>query len=209
MTCYHLVQSRAEMASGLESVQRACFPSLSADELITAAQYRAHTEIFPEGQLAIVTEAGQPVACSTDLICKIDFAHYQHRYLEAVGQNWLTTHDPQGDWLYGADIGVHPDHRRKGLSTRLYEARHNLVKKLNLKGHVAGGYLRNYGAVCTEMSAEDYVARVVAGDIFDATLSIQLKRGYIVHGILENYLEDPDCANMAALIVWHNPDYTG
>ena len=35
----------------------------------------------------------------------VDFTHFEHRYLDAVDHNWLTHHDPNGDWLYGADIG--------------------------------------------------------------------------------------------------------
>lgn len=207
MAEFEVVQSTPGMAEDLEAIQRACFPTLATNELITAAHYKTQMKVFPQGQFAVIDEKGKPVACSTDLMCKMDFGHYQHRYIDAVGNNWLGTHDPEGDWLYGADIGVHPDYRGKGLSTMLYDARKELVRRLNLRGHLAGGYLRGYGAVRDQMPPAAYVRKVIAGEIFDPTLSIQLKRGFEVHGIIEDYVDDPACANKAALIVWKNPDY--
>jgi GNAT superfamily N-acetyltransferase len=107
----------------------------------------------------------------------------------------------------GADIGVLPEYRRLGLATLLYRARHDLIRRLNLKGHVAGGMLKGYGQHRDKLSVEEYVAKVVAGEMFDPTLSIQLKRGFTVHGIIQNYVDDPSCDGKAAFIVWYNPEY--
>ena len=204
---FTVVQSRLEMVEQLEAVQRASFPSLAEDEIITAEQYAAHIERFPAGQMAIINKQGLVVACSTDFMTTVDFDHYEHRYIDAVDNNWLGHHNPEGDWLYGADIGVKPAYRGNGLSTMLYNARQALIRRLNLRGHVAGGYLAGYGAVSQQMSAAEYVQRVIAGDIFDPTLSIQLRRGFHVHGIIQNYVNDPLCDNKAAYIMWRNPDY--
>jgi len=204
---FTVVQSRLDMVEQLEAVQRACFPTLSEEEIITAEKYSAQIKRFPEGQLAVINEAGQVVACSTDFRTTVDFDHFEHRYIDAVDNNWLGNHDPDGDWLYGADIGVTPNYRRRGLSTRLYRARHDLVRRFNLRGHVAGGLLAGYGKLKDKMTVEEYVAKVTAGEIFDPTVSIQLKRGFKIHGIIQNYVDDPSCDNKAAFIVWHNPDY--
>ena len=59
------------------------------------------------------------------------------------------------------------------------------------------------------MSAEAYVAAVVAGRIEDPTLSVQLKAGFTVHGIIQHYVDDPACDGKAAFIVWYNPDFPG
>jgi GNAT superfamily N-acetyltransferase len=204
---FTVVNSSPEMVKQLEAVQRASFPTLAEDEIITAAHYAAQIERFPEGQLAVLNEAGQVVACSTDFRTKVDFDHFEHRYIDAVDHNWLGRHDPEGDWLYGADIGVLPAYRRRGLATMLYRARHDLVRRLNLRGHVAGGMLKGYGQYKDQLPVESYVTKVVAGEIFDPTLSIQLKRGFAVHGIIQNYVDDPSCDHKAAFIVWRNPDY--
>jgi GNAT superfamily N-acetyltransferase len=197
------------MAEDLAAVQAACFPSLSAAERIRAEHYRAHLAVFPEGQHAVVeTATGRAVAASTDFRTTIDFGHYQHRYMDAVAGNWLRNHQPDGDWLYGADIGVHPDFRGHGLSTLLYGVRQDLVRRLGLAGHVAGGMPKGYYRHQHAIPIEAYVARVVRGEVFDPALSVQLRRGYHVYGIIPDYLDDPSCANYGALIVWRNPDRT-
>src|SRR3982751_5590403 len=114
---YEVVRSEASMAEALAAIQDACFPTLGAAERMRAEHYRAHVTVFPDGQHAVRERAtGAIVACATDFRTRVDFAHYQHRYMDAVGGNWLTNHDPDGDWLYGADVGVHPAHRGRGLS---------------------------------------------------------------------------------------------
>lgn len=203
---FAVVQSEPWMVEQLEAIQQASFPSLAREELITAEQYAAHMQVFSRGQHAVVErETQKVVACSTDFRTHIDFSHYQHKYIEAVGGNWLTGHDPQGDWLYGADIGVHPEFRGFGLSTLLYTARQTLVRELGLKGHVAGAMPKGYAPYQRDMNIEQYVARVVKGEMFDPVLSIQLKRGYNVWGIIPDYLDDPSCGNYGVFIIWRNP----
>jgi GNAT superfamily N-acetyltransferase len=202
-----VVNSSLEIVEQLEAIQRVSFPTLAEDEIITAAHYAAHIKRFPEGQFAVVTQAGKVVACSTDFRTKVDFDNFEHRYIDAVDHNWLGNHDPAGDWLYGADIGVLPEYRRRGLGRMLYEARRNLIRRLNLRGHVAGGMLKGYGQYKEQMPVEEYVAKVIAGELIDPTVSVQLKVGFKVYGIIQNYVNDPSCDHKAAFIVWHNPDY--
>ena len=67
--------------------------------------------------------------------------------------------------------------------------------------------MRGYGALKDKMTPEDYLRDVTAGKIFDPTLSVQLKRGFKIAGLINDYVDDPGCDDKAALIVWHNPDY--
>jgi hypothetical protein len=52
------------------------------------------------------------------------------------------------------------------------------------------------------MDASTYVARVQAGEIFDPTLSMQLRQGFRVRGLLPNYLPDTAADGWSVLIVW-------
>lgn len=205
---FTVVQSQLSMVEQLEAVQRAAFPTLAEDEIITAAHYAEHIRRFPEGQLAVVNTAGQVVACSTDFrTSAVDFNAFEHRYIDAVAGNWLRRHDPHGAWLYGADIGVFPAYRQRGIARRLYTARRHLIRRLNLRGHVAGGLLKGFSAYKASMSVAEYVAKIIAGELFDPTVSVQLRCGFTVHGIMHDYVHDPTCDNKAAFLVWHNPDY--
>lgn len=205
---FTLVQSSFSLVEQLAAVQRAAFPTLLEEERLTAAHYAAHLRLFPEGQFAILNRAGHVVACSTDFrTSAIDLQNFEHRYMDMVAQNWLSHHDPQGEWLYGVDIGVLPAYRRRGLARRLYTARQALIRRLNLRGHVAGGLLTGFGVYKATMSVEEYVAHVVAGRLVDPTVSVQLRCGFTVYGILQHYVHDPACDGKAAFLVWLNPDY--
>jgi GNAT superfamily N-acetyltransferase len=205
---FTVVNSTVGMADELASVQRASFPTLSPLELITAEHYASHVEIFPEGQLAVLSAEGKVVACSTDLrTSRIDFDHFEHRYIDAVAGNWLTSHEPSGEWLYGADIGVTPAYRRRGIASELYRRRHELIRTLNLRGHVAGGLLSGFSSYKQELSVEQYVERVIAGDLIDPTLTVQLAAGFEVRGIIQHYVNDPKCDGRAAFLVWMNHHY--
>jgi hypothetical protein len=118
---FTIINSQLDMVEQLEAVQRACFPTLAAHERFTAAHYAAHIRRFPEGQFAVIEHAtGRLVACSTDFRTNaVDITHFEHRYIDAVDHNRLGHHDPQGNGLYGANIGVLPMYRQRGLATRL------------------------------------------------------------------------------------------
>lgn len=204
---FTVANSTLDKVEELEQVQRACFPSLAEAEIITARHYAAHIERFPEGQFMVLNETGQVVACSTDFITTVDFGHIEHRFIDIMDNMWLSHHDPNGDWLYGADIGVLPAYRRQGIAKMLYRARRDLIRRLNLRGHVAGGMLKGYGQVKGQMTVEAYVEQVKAGQIFDPTVSIQMRQGFEIKGIIYDYVDDPSCDNKAAFIVWPNPYY--
>jgi GNAT superfamily N-acetyltransferase len=203
---YRVVNSTLEMVRDLEVIQRISFPDLADAELMLADHFASHIKIFPAGQHAVIdTQQDRVVASSSDLQIPLDFQHYQHKFFPAVGDGYFTTHDPSAPWLYGADIGVHPEYRSQGLSGLLYKARQDLVVRLGLHGHFAGAMPKGYGAVQLEMPIETYLHEVIRGERFDPVISIQLKRGYRIYGVIPEYLEDPSCANYGILIVWRNP----
>ena len=39
------------------------------------------------------------------------------------------------------------------------------------------------------MTVQEYVDQVLAGELFDPTLSFQLKEGFVVRGLLQDYLD--------------------
>jgi len=57
------------------------------------------------------------------------------------------------------------------------------------------------------MSAKEYVERVVHGDLGDRVLGSQLRAGFVVRGLLRNYLHDWRSRNWATLLEWENPDF--
>ncbi|MCC6988088.1 MAG: GNAT family N-acetyltransferase, partial [Acidobacteria bacterium] len=195
-----VMHARPEHAEQLEALQLTCFPTLADEERFKARHYRKHLELFDEGQF-VVLDGERVVGATATIRLHFDFAHITDTFGDIIQGGWLTSHAPDGDWLYGADIGVDPDYRGRGLATALYAARQELVWRRGLKGQVTGGMLRGYGAVKHEMSAEDYYAGVVAGRLKDLTLSMQLGLGFEPRALLKDYLQDPVSDNYCALIV--------
>ena len=193
-------------ARPLEQLQRDCFPTLGEGELMLEAHFLNHCRLFPEGNFAALT-GDRVIGLGSGFLIDFDFDHAQHSFQEIIGGGFYSHHDPAGDWYYGGDISVHPDFRRRGVGSRLYAARKAIVQRLNRRGIVAGGLIPGYAAYKGGLSPNEYVSQVVAGAIYDSTLSFQLGRGFEARGLLENYIEDEASDNWATLIVWENPAY--
>jgi 4-aminobutyrate aminotransferase / (S)-3-amino-2-methylpropionate transaminase / 5-aminovalerate transaminase len=195
-----VIHARPEFAPQMEALQIACFPTLADEQRMKARHYRRHTELFNEGQF-VVLDGDRVVAATTTLRLDFDFEHGHHSFEDIIQGGWLTSHQPEGAWLYGADLGVDPAYRGRGLSTALYAARQELVWRLGLKGQVTAGMFPGYSQYRSQMPVEEYYNRVVDGSIWDPTLSVQMKVGFEPRGLLKDYLLDPVCDNYSVLEV--------
>ncbi len=195
-----LRQAIPEDAPQMEALQIVCFPTLADAERFKAPHYRKHMELFPEGQI-VALEDDRLIGATTTVRLHFDFDHIDHTFGDIIQGGWLTSHQPTGDWLYGADISTHPDHRGRGIGRALYAARQHVVHSLGLKGQVTAGMISGYGAVKHTISAQDYYAGVISGTISDPTLSVQMKVGFEPRALIANYLNDPACDNYGVLIV--------
>src|SRR5258706_7909443 len=194
-----VMHTRPEHAEQLEALQRICFPTLDDAERFKAAHYRKHLELLTDGQF-VVLDGDRVVGATTTLRLHFDFHHLDHTFADIIQGGWLTSHDPPGDWLYGADVGVDPAYRGRGLATALYAARQETVWRLGLKGQVTAGMIAGYGAVRDRMSPEDYYRGVVDGSVKDRTLSMQLGVGFEPRALLAGYLNDPASGRYRVLI---------
>jgi GNAT superfamily N-acetyltransferase len=167
-----------------------------------AAQYAR----FPEGQF-VVTLGEQVIGQGSGFFIDFDFDHPAHSFREICGDFYFTNHDPNGGYYYGADISVHPDYRGRGLGKRLYAARMELVRRTNRHGIVAGGLIPGYAQHKDRLTVQEYVDSVVVGDLTDPTLTFQLHVGFVVRGLLQNYIEDSASDNWSTLIEWPNPEF--
>lgn len=197
---------RPRYAAALEQLQRDCFPTLSADELMREEHFLNHCRLFPGGNF-VALHGERVIGLGSGFLIDFDFENAQHSFQEIIDGGYYSVHDPQGDWYYGGDISVHPDFRRRGVGSLLYQARMDIVKRLNRRGIVAGGLIPGYADHKALLTPHAYVDKVVVGEFYDSTLSFQLNRGFEVRGMLRDYIEDDASDNWATLIVWDNPDY--
>ncbi len=174
----------------------------------TALQLQSHLDLFPEGQMVAVDADGVVVGYSASLIVFWDDYDVSSSWRDFTAVGTFTNHDPErGRTLYGSEVMVDPDRQRQGIGKALYRARRELVERLGLLRIRAGARLRGYGKHASRMSAEEYVRRVEAGTLRDATLSFQLREGFRVLAVVPSYLRhDPESAGWAAVIEWVNVD---
>jgi len=170
---------------------------------------QTHLDQFPEGQMvAVDTSNGHVVGMTASLIVNWDDYDFDDGWMSFTDNGYFTNHDPEhGRTLYGAEVMVDPECRGRGCGKALYKARRDLVRRLGLRRIRAGARLRNYGKYADEMSAQQYVRKVIDGEIGDPTLSFQLKQGFRVIGVVQSYIpDDPDSRGYAAIIEWINHD---
>lgn len=110
--------------------------------------------------------------------------------------------------MYGVESIVHPDYRGRGIGSKLMDARFETLRKLNLRGMIAGSLFIDYHKVADRMTPEEYIRAVEAGQLFDTNLTKQLHKGFRVHNLIPNYIPEPRTRNYAVAIIWVNPDYT-
>ncbi len=195
-----VASTAAEHVEQLEGLQKAVFPTLDPAELFLAEHYRKHIELFPEGQF-VALDADRVVGMTSTLRLPFDFLGADHTFAEVIEGGWLTSHDPEGEWMYGVDVGTHPDYRGRGVARALYAARQESAQRLGLAGQVTVGMLSGYGALKDQLSAREYYDQLVAGERDDPTVSAQRRVGFNLRGLVSGYVNDPVCDGYGALLV--------
>ncbi|MFO1422265.1 MAG: GNAT family N-acetyltransferase [Candidatus Competibacteraceae bacterium] len=208
----HPVQHRLKLRNlrladygDIREIMDLVYPNM--DGAWTREQFASQIARFPEGQICI-EDKGKVVAAAISLI--VEYSRYgdRHTYWQIIGDGYITTHDPNGDTLYGVDIFVHPDYRDMRLGRRLYDARKELCEKLNLRAMVVGGRIPGYGQYAHDMTPQQYVERVRAKEQVDPILTFQLANDFHVRKIITGYLPDDDESRAyAVLLEWLNIYY--
>lgn len=204
------VRMTRAMCKALEALELQAFPTADPEDLYDEAELLHLADEFPEGSVIGFDgdERTEPVAVGLGVRTHFDFDHPQHN-LKTFFDDAPTEcgDDPEAPWYYGTDIVVRPDYRRRGIGRELYDLRKQICVDLNLAGIVAGGVIPGFADHKHEMTADDYIAKVVAGELYDPTLTFQLENGFEAQCALADYLSDPEVDSYASLIVWHNPKY--
>ena len=173
----------------------------------TKNEFAAQLSRFPDGQICI-EDKGKVVAAALTII--VDYAKVTagHTYDEITGGGIFTTHNPNGDTLYGVDMFVHPKYQGLRLGRRLYDARKELCENLNLRAIITGGRIPGYEKHSKNMSPQRYIEMVKNKEIHDTILSFQLANDFHVRKLLKNYNpEDTESGSYATLLEWVNIDY--
>ncbi|MGE3851692.1 MAG: carbon-nitrogen hydrolase, partial [Planctomycetota bacterium] len=197
-------QLRASDHDEVAALQNASYGGGSA---WTREQFQSQLAVFPEGQICVVLD-GKVCATSSSMIVDRAEMRANHTYDEITDGSTIRTHDPEGDFLYGIDMCVHPGKRGLRLAHRLYDERKELIEQMGLRGMIIAGRMPNYHKHADKMSAEEYVRRVTHKELRDPVVTAQVANGFHIIGLLKNYLpSDNESRGWAVLMEWHSPNY--
>jgi predicted amidohydrolase len=188
----------------VQRVHHGAYPNLESWDL---HQFVSQLDLFAEGQLCVEVD-GRVVATSSSLIVNLHDLADNHTYHDVCEGGMIRAHDPDGDTLYGIDIAVDPDFRGQRFARRIYDERKELAQRLNLRGIVFGGRMPRYSRYASEMSPQEYLAKVLRKEIRDPVILAQIANGFVAREVIENYLpSDTDSSGHAVLMEWRNPSF--
>jgi predicted amidohydrolase/ribosomal protein S18 acetylase RimI-like enzyme len=174
----------------------------------TPEEFAVLIDQFPEGQICIEDKGRVIAAALAIIVTAEEFEKRRHTYEDVVTDGKMSSHDPEGDALYGVDIFVDPEYRGLRLGRRLYDARKELCETLNLKSIIFGGRIPGYGKYAHELTPAQYIQKVKATEIYDPVLTFQLSNDFHIKKILKNYIpEDTQSDAYGVLMEWNNIYY--
>ena len=178
-----------------------------AQENYTADELAGQIRHFPDGHLVATYDGAAVGYCASIRVAEAD-ALQAHTWRSITGSGYGSTHDPEGDWLYGYEVVVDAAWRGHRIGQRLYTARRKWCTSLGLKGIVFGGRLPGFARHHKRFKGDPaaYVDAVARREVRDPVMSFQLRNGFEVIGVLPDYdPSDRQSRGAAAHLVWRNP----
>ncbi len=194
LTCDDYAQLKGLMDKVYHDIGGA-WPRITIDRLVAE---------FPDGQI-VIEDDGRVIGVA--LTALVDYEEFSnpHKYDDLIGKRETIQNAKDGDAMYGIDVLIDPDYRGYRLGRRLYEARKEVCRQLNLKAILAGGRIPEFHRVADSMSASEYIDKVSRKELHDPILSFQLSNDFQVKRLLRKYLpEDEKSQGYATLLEWNN-----
>ncbi|WP_400163701.1 GNAT family N-acetyltransferase [Brevibacillus sp. TJ4] len=189
----------------LIQIQAESFPPPFPSELWwNREQLMNHVTLFPEGAICVEVE-GVLAGSMTALLVHFDPEHPDHRWEDVTDNGYIRNHDPKGETLYIVDICIRPGYRKLGLGQCMMQAMYELVVQRGLTRLLGGGRMPGYSRFADKLSPEQYVERVVSGEVKDPVITFLLRCGRVPVKVVADYLEDEESHNHAVLMEWKNP----
>ena len=186
-------------------------PNEDCDDCFTQEDIQAQIERFPAGQFAAQRisgpNAGHCVGMAATMRTSRPPTEPILPWMEAIGDLRLGAHESDGEWLYGVEMAVHTMYQGHGIGTGLYQARFDLARRLNLRGWYAVGMLMGYRGHADAMDVNEYGEKVMARELKDPTVTMQMNRGFRAERVITDYVDEPAAGDAGVLIVWENPDF--
>ena len=183
---------------------RKCYPG---QEPWTEKHVRSWVANYPKGQIGIEYD-GKIVACCASVLLQYEENLPWYDWRKVSDNGFIRNHNPKGDTLYGIEIMVDPEFRGLKLARRLYNERKRIAREANAKQIIVGGRIPGYHEHAKEMSARDYVEKVMDRSLHDPVLTTQVGNGFVLQRLIPDYLPtDWESCGYATFLKWTNLDW--
>lgn len=201
--------ARLDDVAAIVDLNALCYPDPLEEDIVWRRRHvQSHLRIFADGQWVAINDDGKVVGAATSIVVSLGRdAYREHTWVGITDDGMLHSHDPFGDTLYGVDIAVHPQYRRRGIAHELYQARKKLCRRLNLRRIVLGGRIPGYAAHAHHMTAEEYARRVESLEFSDPVLSLQVREEFVLRKVMSHYIRDPLSKDHGTFMEWLNPEF--
>ncbi|RHW33357.1 GNAT family N-acetyltransferase [Neobacillus notoginsengisoli] len=190
---------------GLIEIQSECFPPpFQSDLWWNKEQLASHVKLFPEGALCVSVD-GELAGSLTGLRVNFDPAHPDHTWEEITDNGYIRNHHPEGNSLYIVDISVRPKYRKLGLGKLLMQSMYHVVIDKGIDRLVGGSRMPGYHKVSNSISPQQYLEKVMSGELRDPVVSFLLRCGRMPVAVVKDYLEDEESCHYAVIMEWKNP----
>lgn len=193
----------------LIQIQQESFPPpFPSDLWWNEEQLNNHITLFPEGALCVEID-GVLAGSITGLLVDFDSESPMHTWEEITDSGYIKTHNKNGKTLYIVDICIHPSFRKLDLGKLLMQSMYETVIHLNLDRLLGGGRMPGYHKYADALTPEQYIEKVVNGEIHDQVISFLLRCGRTPLVLVPGYLEDEESHHYGLLMEWKNPFKSG
>ena len=204
---YIIRLTTAEDADAVSGLQPVAFPPpFDPDYHWRPRNIAAHVRRFPEGQfvaeLTSDPEAGRIVASSSNVPITEE-AWIAHRD-EGEEPYRIEFGGLTGDetTLYGADIAVHPQFRKRGIARAIYAARFDLVRQHPFLRYGTATRIPDYRRQGEGLAPDEYARAVVEGRLTDRTLTPLLKLGLTFVRTIPAPWPDEESGEHSTVLEW-------
>ena len=205
-----IVHSDEQYCNQIGELAQIVFPTIVEEDTLKSEHYASHSKVFREGQY-IALDGDTVIGVTATFRDNFDFENPLHNFHDYTDEGWIVkSHIPGGEWLYGIDLAVHPNYRRRGIARSLYKGREATVDYFNLKGQITVGMMSGYAKYMSEMSGVEYYEKVKSGELYDPTVSTQMRIGWRIECLIPEYLIEPEMSgSFGILLVMEKGNFKG
>lgn len=178
-----------------------------SEELVSGDAIQAGLYTFADGYFCAFADGKLAGSLATILISQ-DIREPIHTWGQMTADGTLTTHDPDGNVMFGAAASVSESFQGLGIGTRLIEHAKSYIVEHDLDGFVGASRIPLYHQH-SEIPVEAYVEkRNDDGDRFDPELRFYercLTLGEIIPEYMSGEWADPESLNYGVMVYWRNP----